>query len=118
LNGKRGGGIHVLSMTFPTGLPFTIDQQPDRLVILIHSDAGQRTDLINQQSYQWICALTGTVELDFSQIPQVNSILVAWLFHLIQAGRLTSLMVSKANKFVVGQLKQYYLDRFVTISYT
>ena len=105
-------------MSFPPNLPFTIDQQPDRLVILIHGDAGQRTDLISQQSYQWICAISGTVELDFSQVPQVNSILVAWLFHLIQAGRLTSLMVSKANKFVIGQLKQYYLDRFVTITYS
>ena len=57
-------------------------------------------------------------ELDFSGVAQVSSQLVAWLFHLIQAGRLTSLVISKANNFVVKQLKQVYLDRFVTISYS
>ncbi len=62
--------------------------------------------------------MRGIIELDFSDILQVSSQLVAGLFHLIQVGRLISLVVSKANIFVLKQLKQVYLDRFVTISYT
>ena len=98
-------------------LPFTITRQPDRIVISIHADAGQHEGLITEQSYSWIQGITGTVELDFANIPQVNSLLVAWLFHLVQAGRLTSLVVKHASTFVVKQMKQFYLDRFVTITY-
>ena len=98
-------------------LPFTITRHPDRVVISIHADAGQHEGLITEQSYSWIQGITGTVELDFANIPQVNSLLVAWLFHLVQAGRLTSLVVKHANTFVVKQMKQFYLDRFVTITY-
>ena len=98
-------------------LPFTITRGPDRMTISIHPDAGQHEGLITEQSYSWIQGITGTVELDFAQVPQVNSMLVAWLFHLVQAGRLTSLVINHANTFVIRQLKQFYLDRFVTITY-
>jgi hypothetical protein len=98
-------------------LPFTITRHPDRVVISIHADAGQHEGLITEQSYSWIQGITGTVELDFTNVPQVNSLLVAWLFHLVQAGRLTSLVVKHASTFVVKQMKQFYLDRFVTITY-
>ena len=98
-------------------LPFTITRHPDRIVISIHADAGQHEGLITEQSYNWIQGITGTVELDFTNVPQVNSLLVAWLFHLVQAGRLTRLVVKHANTFVVKQMKQFYLDRFVTITY-
>jgi hypothetical protein len=98
-------------------LPFTIIRQPDRVLITIHRDAGSHEGLITQQSYAWIQDIKGTVELDFSQLNAVNSLLVAWLFHLVQAGRLSSLVVRHANKFIIGQLKQFYLDRFVTITY-
>jgi hypothetical protein len=101
----------------PSELPFTIVRNPDRMVITIHADAGQHEGMITEQSYSWIQGVTGTVELDFSHIPSVSSMVVAWLFHLVQAGRLTNLVVSKANTLVVKQLKQFYLDRFVTITY-
>ena len=39
------------------------------------------------------------------------------LAELVQAGRLSSLVIRKANSFIIGQLKQFYLDRFVTITY-
>jgi anti-anti-sigma regulatory factor len=74
--------------------------------------------MVQEASYRWIVAARGTIELDFSDIALVSSQLIAWLFHLIQAGRLSSLVVSKANRSVLKQLKQVYLDRFVTISYT
>lgn len=98
-------------------LPFTIIRHPDRVMITIHRDAGQHEGLITSQSYAWIQDMKGTVELDFAQLTAVNSLLVAWLFHLVQAGRLSSLVIRRANSFVVGQLKQFYLDRFVTITY-
>lgn len=98
-------------------LPFTITRHPDRVDIHIHANAGQHEGLITEQSYRWIEGITGTVELDFANIPQVNSLLVAWLFHLVQAGRLTSLVVKHASTLVVKQMKQFYLDRFVTITY-
>jgi hypothetical protein len=98
-------------------LPFTIIRHSDRVMITIHRDAGQHEGLITQQSYSWIQDMKGTVELDFAQLNAVNSLLVAWLFHLVQAGRLSSLVIRRANSFVVGQLKQFYLDRFVTITY-
>ncbi len=98
-------------------LPFTIIRQPERVLITIHRDAGSHEGLITQQSYTWIQDITGTVELDFSQLNAVNALLVAWLFHLVQAGRLSSLVIRKANSFTIGQLKQFYLDRFVTITY-
>jgi ABC-type transporter Mla MlaB component len=87
------------------------------VVITLHSDAGHSPALITESSFAWISEARGTIELDFSGVAQVSSQLIAWLFHLIQAGRLTSLVISKANSFVVKQLKQVYLDRFVTISY-
>jgi hypothetical protein len=105
-------------MDFPADMPFTAVERDGRLIITLHGDAGHHPMLIQEASYRWIGEARGTVELDFSGIVQVSSILVAWLFHLIQAGRLTSLVVSKANRFVLKQLKQVYLDRFVTISYT
>ncbi len=98
-------------------LPFTIIRHGDRVLITIHRDAGQHEGLITQQSYTWIQDMKGTVELDFAQLNSVNSLLVAWLFHLVQAGRLSSLVIRRANSFVVSQLKQFYLDRFVTITY-
>jgi hypothetical protein len=98
-------------------LPFTIIRHPDRVLITVHRDAGSHEGLITQQSYSWIHEITGTVELDFAQLTAINSLLVAWLFHLVQAGRLSSLVIRHANKFIVGQLKQFYLDRFVTITY-
>jgi hypothetical protein len=98
-------------------LPFTIIRHPDRVHITIHRDAGQHEGLITEASYSWIQDITGTVELDFGELPQVNSLLVAWLFHLVQAGRLSSLVIRKANKLIISQLKQFYLDRFVTITY-
>jgi hypothetical protein len=108
----------VDSSTMLPDLPFTITHHPDRVVISIHANAGQHEGLITEQSYNWIQGIAGTVELDFANVPQVNSLLVAWLFHLVQAGRLTSLVVKHANTFVVKQMKQFYLDRFVTITYT
>jgi len=98
-------------------LPFIIDKRADRVVITINSDAGNHEGLISENGYNWIQTITGTVELDFSQIALVNSMLVAWLFHLIQAGRLSELTICNAKPFVVKQLKQFYLDRFVSITY-
>jgi hypothetical protein len=118
---RLGGGVAgVLVVAFPAmspELPFTIIRQPERVLITIHRDAGSHEGLITQQSYTWIHDIKGTVELDFSQLNTVNSLLVAWLFHLVQAGRLSSLVVRKANSFIINQLKQFYLDRFVTITY-
>jgi anti-anti-sigma regulatory factor len=98
-------------------LPFIIDKRADRVVITINSDAGDHDGLLTEKSYSWIQSITGTVELDFSQISLINSMLVAWLFHLIQTGRLSNLTILNAKPFVVKQLKQFYLDRFVTITY-
>jgi len=105
-------------MDIPANMPFTATERDGRVVITLHGDAGQHPLMIQEASYRWIVEARGTIELDFSGIVQVSSQLVAWLFHLIQAGRLTSLVVSKANRFVLKQLKQVYLDRFVTISYS
>ncbi len=115
-----GGGREDRKVDYPAmspELPFTIIRRPDRMSISIHADAGQHEGLVTADSYSWIEGITGTVELDFANIPQVNSMLVAWLFHLVQAGRLTSLVINNANTFVIRQLKQFYLDRFVTITY-
>ena len=101
----------------PPPKPFTFHQEPERLIITIHRDAGSSDALVNADSYEWISRLTGEVVLDFSQVATVNSLLVAWLFHLVQAGRLTSLVVRRANQTVIKQMKQFYLDRFVTLSY-
>ena len=105
-------------MDLPPDLPFTAKQLADRVIITVHSDANNHPSLAKEGSYSWIAKASGTIELDFSGVAQVSSQLVAWLFHLIQAGRLTSLVISKANNFVVKQLKQVYIDRFVTISYS
>jgi hypothetical protein len=105
-------------MDIPANMPFTAHERDDRLVITLHGDAGQHPMMVQEASYRWIVAARGTIELDFSDIALVSSQLIAWLFHLIQAGRLSSLVVSKANRSVLKQLKQVYLDRFVTISYT
>jgi hypothetical protein len=104
-------------MDIPANMPFSAVERDGRVVITLHGDAGQSPLMIQEASYRWIVEARGIIELDFSDIVQVSSQLVAWLFHLIQAGRLTSLVVSKANRFVLKQLKQVYLDRFVTISY-
>lgn len=101
----------------PHPKPFTFTQEPGRLIITIHRDAGGGDALVNAESYEWISRLTGEVVLDFSQVATVNSLMVAWLFHLVQAGRLTSLVVRRANQTVIKQMKQFYLDRFVTLSY-
>ena len=94
-------------MDLPPDLPFTAKQLADRVIITVHSDANNHPSLAKEGSYSWIAKASGTIELDFSGVAQVSSQLVAWLFHLIQA-----------NNFVVKQLKQVYLDRFVTISYS
>jgi anti-anti-sigma regulatory factor len=99
-------------------MPFIIDKRADRVVITIQSDAGDYDTLITKQSYEWIEKITGTVELDFSHITHITSLLVAWLFHLVQAGRLSQLTIRHAQPFVVKQLKQFYLDRFVTITFS
>ena len=117
----RFGSRHAIEPRMSTQLPhpkpYTIHQEPERLIITIHRDAGDSNALVSAESYEWISKLSGEVVLDFSQVATVNSLLVAWLFHLVQAGRLTSLVVRRANQTVIKQMKQFYLDRFVTLSY-
>jgi hypothetical protein len=103
-------------MDIPANMPFTAHERDGRMVITLRGDAGQHPLMVQEASYRWIVEARGTIELDFSDIAQVSSQLIAWLFHLIQAGRLASLVVSRANRFVHKQLKQVYLDRFVTIA--
>jgi hypothetical protein len=104
-------------MDIPEGMPFTVVASHERVIITLHGDAGQSTQLAHEASYRWISGQTALLELDFSRVRMVNSVLFAWLFSLIQAGRISCMVVSKANDLVVNQIRQLYLDRIVSITY-
>jgi hypothetical protein len=51
--------------------------------------------------------------VNFSQLQQVNSSLVAWLFQLVQWGS-GPVELAHANQRIRRQLKQFHMQHFIT----
>jgi hypothetical protein len=99
-------------------LPFTVNTSDEVISVSIHPDAGQHPALFTRSSVDWVKEVRGgprRMELDFSQIISVNSALVAWLFQLVQVGRIQGLKLNEASAEVVKQLKQFHLEHFISI---
>jgi anti-anti-sigma regulatory factor len=94
---------------------FTRVQEGDSTTVTIHEHAGHHSQLATPASYAWAAQATGVVYLDFSKVLRVNSVMVAWLFNIVQTNRQAQLVVRHANPGVVIQFRQVFLDRFLTI---
>jgi len=92
--------------------PFTISQVDGDTTILINPVVCQRPQVVAELNSEWIRTLRGQVQVDFSQVPQLNSILVAWLFQLVQWNR-GRVSLSEASHGIRRQLKQYHLQHFI-----
>lgn len=94
--------------------PFTIsaDADTNAVTITIMPDVHDRPDLLTKAGYEWIRELKGRVTVDFVRINQVNSALIAWLFHLVQWGP-GEVDLTNANQRVRRQLKQFHLQHFI-----
>lgn len=93
--------------------PFTVTSKDDLVTITIHADACEQPEMLTCSSQDWIRQVKGHIRINFSQVKQVNSTLVAWLFQLVQWGPPGEMELEHANHRIRKQLKQFHLQHFI-----
>jgi hypothetical protein len=93
-------------------IPFSVENDDDGTVVIIHAEACVRPEDLLLADPAWVRQLHGSVLIDFQQVFQVNSAMVAWLFQIVQAspGPVTAI---DASTRVRRQLKHFHLEHFM-----
>lgn len=92
--------------------PFTVSRTDEETTIFVNTAAYRHPNLVTEGSCDWIRSLSGKVRVNMSQIEQLNSTLVAWLFQLVQWNR-GQVSLCAASTGLLRQLKQYHLQHFI-----
>lgn len=92
--------------------PFTLRSDAESVTIVLMKEVQDRPDLLTKGGHEWMRELKGRIQVDFARIQQVNSSLIAWLFHLVQWGP-GRVELAHANHRVRRQLKQFHLQHFI-----
>ncbi len=121
----RTRGIFASTMQPTPDLPFTVVTAADGAVtVTLLPEAGLHPRITHADSYLWLRnfrdargrAMSGRLVLDVGRLNGMNSLLIAWLFQLIQVGRPAAMEVIEANEQILDQLRRFHVDDFVRIT--
>jgi hypothetical protein len=97
--------------------PFTVAvEAPDQVVIRLQARATSHPGLAHHPAHEGLLGLAaGAIRVDLAAIPQVNSVLVAWLLRLSQDHAPLRLDLTSVCRQVCIQLRQLRLDHLLNI---